>query len=66
MDRMPPWPDGRFKFGDRVRKIKGSSWQGRVNGWYTTSGTPIGWNVESEREPGSTQLWPDEIGRAHV
>lgn len=52
------WPEGPFKFGDHVEKIKGSSWHGRVCGWYTTSFTPVGYNVESERELGSVQLYP--------
>jgi dihydrofolate reductase (trimethoprim resistance protein) len=49
---------GRFKLGDRVRKTKGSSWQGRVVGFYSTSLTPEGHAVESEREPGSVQIYP--------
>ncbi|WP_183661506.1 DfrB family trimethoprim-resistant dihydrofolate reductase [Phyllobacterium trifolii] len=49
----------RFKLGDRVRKIKGSSWQGVVVGFYSTKLTPVGYNVESEREPGSVQLYPE-------
>lgn len=53
-----PWPEGPFAFGDRVEKAKGSSWHGQVCGWYTTSLTPIGYCVESEREPGSVQLYP--------
>ena len=48
----------RFKRGDRVRKIKGSSWQGIVVGEYSTSLTPEGYAVESEREPGSVQIYP--------
>lgn len=52
------WPHGPFNFGDRVEKSKGSSWHGRVCGWYSTSLTPLGYNVESEREPGSVQLYP--------
>jgi hypothetical protein len=49
----------RFALGDRVRKAKGSSWQGRVCGFYTTSLTPVGYAVESEREPGSVQIYPE-------
>jgi hypothetical protein len=49
----------RFKVGDRVTKIKGSSWTGRVVGVYETSLTPIGYCVESEREPGSVQIYPE-------
>lgn len=48
----------KFKIGDRVRKIKGSSWQGRVCGTYSTSLTLEGYAVESEREPGSVQIYP--------
>lgn len=47
-----------FRLGTRVRKIKGSSWQGRVVGYYTTALTVDGYCVESEREPGSVQLYP--------
>lgn len=49
----------KFKIGDRVRKIKGSSWLGRVCGTYSTSLTPVGYAVESEREPGSVQIYPE-------
>lgn len=52
-------PEGwRWAMGARVRKIKGSSWQGYVVGFYRTSLTPEGYCVESEREPGSVQLYP--------
>lgn len=44
--------------GTRVRKKSGSSWQGRVVGYYSTSLTPQGVCVESEREPGSVQIYP--------
>lgn len=47
-----------FKLGDRVRKTKGSSWQGIVVGTYSTTLTPEGYAVESEREPGSVQIYP--------
>ena len=55
-----PAPTGqpKFKRGDRVRKIRGSSWQGVVVGDYSSSLTPEGYDVESEREPGSVQLYP--------
>ena len=49
---------GRFALGDRVKKIKGSSWQGRICGFYSTSLTKEGYCVESEREPGSVQIYP--------
>lgn len=51
-------PVGKFKLGDRVRKTKGSSWSGHVVGTYSTGLTPEGYNVESENEPGSVQLYP--------
>ena len=50
--------NARFKRGDRVRKISGSSWHGVVVGEYSTKLTPEGYCVESEREPGSVQLYP--------
>lgn len=55
----PEWPIGSFGFGDRVKKSRGSAWHGRVVGWYSTDLTRIGWAVESEREPGSVQIYPD-------
>ena len=47
-----------FSIGDRVRKIRGSSWNGRVCGTYSTVQTPTGYCVESEFEPGSVQIYP--------
>jgi hypothetical protein len=54
-----PADDWRFAIGDNVRKVKGSSWQGRVVGFYSTNLTPVGYAVESERERGSVQIYPD-------
>lgn len=55
-----PWPEAaKFKWGDRVRKIKGASWTGRVCGIYSTALTPLGYAVESENEPGSVQIYPE-------
>ena len=48
----------KFKRGDRVRKIKGSSWHGTVVGEYSTSLTPEGYAVESWWEDGSVQIYP--------
>ncbi|MEA5453279.1 hypothetical protein SPF06_00955 [Sinomonas sp. JGH33] len=48
-----------FELGDRVRKVRGSSWQGSVVGYYSTTLTPRGVCVESEREPGSVQIYPE-------
>jgi hypothetical protein len=47
-----------FHLGQRVRKISGSCWHGRVVGTYRTVLTAEGYCVESEREPGSVQLYP--------
>jgi len=49
-----------MKLGDRVRKKNGSSWQGVIVGSYSTALTPVGWCVESEREPGSVQIYPEK------
>jgi hypothetical protein len=51
-------PLGSWRLGVRVRKIKGSSWQGKIVGYYSTELTPNGYAVESEREPGSVQIYP--------
>lgn len=51
-------PLGCFRIGTRVRKISGSSWHGHVVGFYSTNLTDVGYCVESEREPGSVQLYP--------
>lgn len=48
-----------MKIGDRVRKIKGAQWNGIIVGSYSTDLTPVGWCVESEREKGSVQLYPE-------
>lgn len=48
-----------FELKQRVRKTKGSSWQGRVVGFYSTTLTPVGYAVESERESGSVQIYPE-------
>ena len=55
---MMPNSEFQFKLGDRVRKRSGGSWQGLVVGFYITSLTPEGYCVESEREPGSVQIYP--------
>jgi hypothetical protein len=67
LDRLAEQPvpagTGAFAFGDPVEKTKGSSWRGRVVGTYSTSLTPRGYAVESEREPGSVQIYPEEALR---
>lgn len=56
---MNTWAQpAKFNHGDRVRKIKGSEWQGRVVGWYSTNLTPEGYAVESEVHLGSVQIYP--------
>lgn len=51
-------PNAKWGMRTRVRKKKGSAWQGRIVGFYSTSLTPIGYAVESEREIGSVQIYP--------
>ena len=50
---------GKFAIGDRVSKKSGANWNGRVVGFYSTALTPIGYAVESEREIGSVQIYPE-------
>jgi hypothetical protein len=45
-------PFGCHPVGTRMRKRSGSSWQGKVVGYYSTTLTPVGYCIESEREPG--------------
>jgi dihydrofolate reductase (trimethoprim resistance protein) len=47
-----------FGLGDQVYKQRGSLWRGRVVGWYSTTLTPEGYCVESEKELGSVQIYP--------
>ncbi|UOF80610.1 R67 dihydrofolate reductase [Caudoviricetes sp.] len=49
---------GKFKLGDRVKKIKGSQWSGIIVGTYSTKLTPEGYAVESKYETGSVQIYP--------
>lgn len=51
--------NGKFKPGDLVRKVKGSKWQGKIVGWYSTDLTKVGWAVESSTETGSVQIYPE-------
>lgn len=50
---------GKFHLGDRVQKRSGSSWRGKVVGFYSTNNNPVGLCVESEYEPGSVQNYPE-------
>lgn len=63
-DDAPAQPPQKFPLGSRVEKIKGSSWRGRVVGFYSTELTPDGYCVESERERGSVQIYPESALRA--
>lgn len=49
----------KYSIGQRLRKTRGSSWQGKVVGYYSTALTSIGYAIESEREPGSVQIYPE-------
>jgi len=49
----------KFQIGERVTKIKGSKWTGKVVGFYSTDLTPVGYAVESETETGSVQIYPE-------
>ena len=51
--------NAKFQYGDRVRK-KGTKgeWHGHIKVYYSASCTPIGYAVESEREIGSVQIYP--------
>jgi len=48
----------KFQMGDRVRKTKGSEWEGIIVGTYSTELTPEGYAVESEAHAGSVQIYP--------
>lgn len=53
----PLW--AKWSTGDSVTKTKGSSWTGKVVGYYSTSLTSKGYAVESETEKGSVQIYPE-------
>lgn len=48
----------KFIVGDTVRKIKGSQWEGKIVGTYSTELTPEGYCVESSTHKGSVQIYP--------
>ncbi|WP_313666169.1 hypothetical protein [Shinella sp.] len=56
---VPAVEPRKFKLGDHVCKTKGSSWIGHVVGFYSTELTPVGYAVESSRERGSVQIYPE-------
>ena len=49
---------GKFKRGDRVRKVSGSEWEGVVVGEYSTTFNPEGYAVESCAHKGTVQIYP--------
>lgn len=51
---------GKFKIDERVCKVSGSQWCGKVVGFYSTELTPIGYVVESDTEKGSVQIYPEK------
>lgn len=51
--------DWKYQLGDRVVKAKGSEWHGVVVGFYKSSLTERGYAVESLREYGSVQIYPE-------
>lgn len=57
-EREPTKPELKFKIGDRVRKVKGSQWQGTIVGTYSTELTPEGYVIESDSHAGSCQIYP--------
>lgn len=48
----------KFVIGERVRKNKGSEWEGVIVGTYSTALTPEGYCVESCHHKGSVQIYP--------
>lgn len=56
---IKPTNSFKYSFGETVRKKKGSQWEGRIVGFYTTDLTPIGYAVESTAHKGSVQIYPE-------
>ena len=48
----------KFILGDHVEKVAGAAWSGHVVGTYSTTLTPEGYCVESDKHPGSVQIYP--------
>jgi hypothetical protein len=55
---MTDYSTWTYKLGDLLTKTKGSSWTGRVVGFYGTGLTDEGYAIESVYEPGSVQIYP--------
>jgi dihydrofolate reductase (trimethoprim resistance protein) len=49
----------KFRYGDLVRKSRGSWWEGRVVGYYSTEQTPRGYAVQLPIENGPVQIYPE-------
>lgn len=47
-----------WTIGTKVRKTKGSEWEGYIVGTYSTEMTPEGYCVESITHKGSVQIYP--------
>jgi hypothetical protein len=50
--------ESSWSIGTKVRKIKGSEWEGYIVGTYSTELTPEGYCVESSMHKGSVQIYP--------
>jgi len=48
----------KWGYGTELKKIRGSQWQGKVVGFYSTTLTPEGYAIESNTEKGSVQIYP--------
>ena len=53
------FPLRKFKIGDLVYKPKGSWWEGRVVGFYSTEQTPVGYCVQLDKPNGPVQIYPE-------
>lgn len=49
----------KYQLGDKVTKIKGSDWTGKVVGFYSTELTQRGYAVESEAHYGTVQIYTE-------
>lgn len=58
---FPGKPAWKFTSGDMVRKPRGSWWEGRVVGFYSTDQTPRGYAVQLQTPSGNgpVQIYPE-------
>mgnify|MGYP003527232192 CR=1 FL=1 len=49
----------KYRFGNSLQKTKGAEWHGTVCGIYFTELTKEGYAVNSTRETGSVQVYPE-------